>query len=78
MQGRNRDGDVENGCVDSEGREVGGGDKLWEKHQPTYTTAVKHQVGNGGMEVRERPKRDGMYIYTQLSHFIIQQKLTTL
>ena len=92
MQGRNRDTDIRNECMDTgEGR---GSGMNWEIGIDIYTLPCVRQVASGnllystgstvrcsvvtymGGMVGRGSKREGIYVYIKLIHFVVQQKLT--
>ena len=89
-RGRNRDTDVENGHVDTEGEGEGGmnweirfdlnntimcqiasGNLLYNTGSSAQCSVMTQMGGMGG-----RSKREAIYVYIQLIHLIVQQKLT--
>ena len=90
MQGRNRDADVENRYVDIQGEEEGGTNWEIRTDIYTLSCVKRELVGScciaqgaqlsaiddlEGWDGGGRLKRDGLYIHTELIHFLVQQKL---
>ena len=94
MQGRNRDADVENGLVDTEGEGESG--LNWESSTDIYTLPCIKQIASGKLVYSigssmlcddldawdggggTEVQKGGIYAYMQFINFIVQQTLTTL
>ena len=90
LQGRNRDAHIEDRCVDT-GQEVGS-DTNWERRVDIYTLPCVKKITSGKLPYSTGSSalcsamtqmggvgvsgREGIYVYIQLSHLVVQQKPT--